>query len=329
MKLLTIHGAKNAVSVLPALLLAAGLTFLGSCDHKDLGLEEATKGRLKVEFDWQKAPEADPTSMAVYFYDPTGGNPLRYIFQNKTGGYIRIPTGIYDGVSMNADLTDWAVVSGTDRIGEIEVSTTDAPALAVTGFSTPNLPRHEAAQTERFANTPGMLWAHRLDNIETPKDDQDKTMTFYPEEKICHYTIDVYDSGNVSLFPEGGIDATLSGMSEGYLTGSDSPHETKVTHPVVLRPDTENNSLHAEFLTFGEPPSKPSHYVTIYIVKNDGKKWSCNVDVTKQVREASDPHHVHIVLRGLDLPQPLTGGGGMDLDPDVEEWETVNITLHM
>ncbi len=328
MKPFTMLRAKKVIGHVSVLLSASVLPFLGSCDHKDLGLEEATKGRLKVVFDWREAPEADPSSMAVYFYDPSGGNPLRYIFQNKTGGYIRIPTGIYNGVSMNADLTDWAVISGTDRIGEIEISTPDAHALSVTGFTTGNIPRHEVAQSERYAVTPGMLWAHRLDGIETPADYKDKTVTFYPEEKVCHYTIDVYDSGDMSLIPEGGIDATLSGMAEGYLTGADTPHEAKVTHPVVLKPDLKTNSLHSEFLTFGDPPSKPNHFVSIYVVRNDGKKWNCNVDVTKQVREATDPHHVHIVLRGLDIPEPLTGGG-MSVDPDVEDWETVNITLHM
>lgn len=299
---------------------------LTSCRHKDLGLEIDT-GHFNVIFDWKNAPDANPSSMALYLYDAESGEPIRFIFQNNWGGTIRVHSAVYNGLCLNADLTDWAVIS-EGEINEYEISTPDADMLSVSGFSTRAIPRAPSADTERFAETPGMLWGYRTDGIVAPRDDQEKTVYMYPDEKVCHYTVDVYDSGDVTRYSAGGIDATLSGMSEGYLVGKDKSHEATVTHTFVLKPVKNDNSLHSEFLTFGEPPMGSRHHISIYLVRDDGKKWNCNVDVTDQIRNAPDPRHVHIIIRGITLPDP-DEGGGMAVTPDVEDWESVNITLKM
>lgn len=304
------------------------LPLLSSCNHKDLDIEPRMRGKLNVVFDWRNAPDANPSSMALYLYDFNGGEPLRFIFQNNYGGTIRVPFSSYDAICLNADLTDWAVISRSKNIDEYEVLTPDAEILEASGFATHKIPRAESAENERFASTPGMLWGYRLNNVVPPNDENDKTVIMYPDEKVCHYTIDVYDSGDVSRFSSGGIDATLSGMSEGYLIGKDCCHQSKVTHPFLMKPVISDNCLHAEILTFGESASHPTHILSIYLVRNDGKKWNCNIDVTDQVRDAKDPHHVHIIVRGIDLPEPSTGGG-MSVVPDVDDWESVNITLKM
>lgn len=311
--------------IIPAI---AWVFTLASCNHKELCYPEPGKGKLNIIFDWKNSPDANPSSMALYLFHTDGHDPIRFIFQNNYGGTVRVPDGEYNSICLNADLTDWAVISGRDGIEEYEVSTLDTKSLSASGFSTRSIPRAPASEDERIAETPGMLWGTRLDGVTTPRDEKDKTVIMYPDEKVCHYSVDVYDSGDVGRYPAKGIDATLSGMSEGYMIGSDSPHPTRVTHPFILSPDKKNNSLHAEFLSFGEPSSRPAHHLSIYMVRDDGKNWNCNIDVTEQVRNAPDPRHVHIIVRGLDLPEPAPGGTAF-LVPDVEDWETENITLKM
>lgn len=310
--------------VLTLLLACIGFS---SCNHKDLVYEDSRTGHLNVIFDWRNAPGANPASMAFYLYHTDGSVPLRFIFQNNTGGTIKVPTAEYSGMCLNADITDWAVISGAESIYEYEISTTDTEFLPATGLPTRGLPRGPETNEERFAGTPGMLWGDQTNGISIPDNTQDKTIVMYPEEKICHYTVDVYDSGDVGRYVESGIDASLSGMSEGYMVGKDCSATSLVTHPFLLKPNYSDNSLHAEFLTFGESPASAKHILSIYLIRDDGKKWNCNVDVTDQVKNAPDPRNVHIIVSGLDLPNPISGGTGVI--PEVDDWVSVNINMHM
>ncbi len=310
-----------------SLVLVVTPLLLSSCRHKDLVYDHPDSGHINVVFDWRNAPSANPSSMAFYLYDPDGENPIRYIFQNNYGGTIRVPASEYDAICLNADLTDWAVINRKEAIDNYEVTTLEENVLPASGFSTRAVPRAESSEEEKITATPGFLWAARTNSIQIPAGTENKTIIMYPQEKICHYVVDIYDSGDVSRYSASGIDGTLSGMSEGYLIGKDIAHSTKVTHPFLLRPVKSSNSLHAEFLTFGETPDSGEHHLSIYMIRDDGKKWNCNVDVTNQVKNASDPRHVHIVVRGLDLPNPIGGGGG--IIPDVDEWITVNINMKM
>ncbi len=285
-----------------------------------------------MDFDWQKAPEANPSSMAFYMYNRSDGfNPIRFIFQNKNGDRIKVMSGEFHALCLNADLTDWAVLEGEDNVDTYRVSTTDQQAIQALRIPTRALPRAEGASDERIAKTPGYLWADRQNDIILPQSYESKTITMYPEEKNCHYIVDVYDSGDVSLYPKG-VDASLSGMAEAYVIGKDSPSEERVTHTFVLTPVLSDNSLHAEFLTFGDAVNSDKHIISLFLIKEDGTPWTCNVDVTKTIHEAPDPHHVHIILRGIDLPKPDNPdntGGTFGLIPNVDDWQSVNIDLKM
>ena len=300
---------------------------LASCDHKDLVADDR-QGDVRVVFDWRNAPDATPASMAAYFYDTSDGASLRYIFQDMKGGMIEIPVGNYSALGMNSDNTDWARVRSTDDPDGFETYTDDAENLEVYGLSTRTIPRAEGTEHERIAKTPGMLWADRTDNIALTHSGAEQVVTFYPEEVVCHYTVDITDVTNLEYVDRSEIDGTISGMSEGYRHGSSTPADEHVTMPFVLTGDTAEQSLHGEFLTFGESASQPGkHILTIYLYLKDGSRWYYTFDVTDQVHNAPDPRHVHIQLRGLPLPKPIVVGGG--IQPDVSDWQTENIDLIM
>lgn len=301
------------------------LTVLGSCDHKDL-IYDDRQGDVRVLFDWSNAQEAEPASMAVYFYDNADGASLRYIFPNKDGGIIEIPVGSYCGLGMNSDDTDWARVRNSGDVDGFETYTDDAENLEAYGLSTRALPRAEGTEDERMAKTPGMLWADRQDNITLTHSSGEQVVTFYPEEVICHYTVDIKDISNLEYVDRSEIDGTLSGMAEGYVHGADVPADEHVTMPFTLAAEASSKTLHGEFLTFGESVNDPGkHILTLYLYLTDGTRWYYTFDVTDQVHNAPDPRHVHILLSGLPLPKPIMAGGG--IQPDVSDWNTENIEL--
>ncbi len=307
---------------LAAMLLAT------SCHHKDLIYDLTPRVSINVVFDWRNSPDTTANSMAVYMYDHSTGTPLRYIFDNPNGGPLSIPFGIYDGLTIDGDCTDWADLRHTEAADQFELRTTDADVLEAYGIVTHSMPRAEGTDAERVAHTPSRTWTNRQNDIDLSPGITDKTITFYPEEITCHYTVDIYDVENISSIHGASLDATLSGMAEGYAEGAHHTTDNHVTMPFVLTADAPAKSLHGEFLTFGECNSTHcSHTMTVYMIMNDGTKRYYNFDVSQQVSTAPDPRNVHIVVHGLTLPQPMTEGGA--LRPVVDEWEAVYIDMHM
>ncbi|MDE7421197.1 MAG: DUF5119 domain-containing protein [Muribaculaceae bacterium] len=303
--------------------------FFTSCTHKDLYMEEEMTSQLQVVFDWSKAPEADPESMALYLYEEDGNTPMRFIFSNKTGGLIKAPFGTRHAICLNADNTDWARMRNHENIETLEIYTQDAEEIGSRADNSTTIPRPEGTENERIAATPGMLWGSRSNDIKIVPHDGMQTITMYPQEAVCHYIVDVYDVENLKEVESSAVDATLSGMAEGYNHGQGSATDNTVSMKFDLTGNAEEKNLHGEFLTFGEcPTTVAKHYLTLYMVLNDGSKWYNSFDVTDQVTKAADPAHVHIIVRGLDLPEPPKEGH-TELKTDVNEWQAINIGLQM
>lgn len=303
------------------------LPLLASCNHKDLCYDSGNNLKVNVVFDWSNAPEGNPASMALYMYDAATGQSLRYIFDNRFGGSIRLPFGSYNALCMNSDNTDWARISNNGDIEGFEIYTADAAEMPTNGLYTAVMPRAEGTGQERVAKTPEMFWSSRSDGIEFPEYMTEKTITLYPEENICHYTVDILDVKNMEYLQTSTIDGTLSGMAEGYNMGRRSSTGNYVTMPFTVS-ESSADSLHGEFLTFGETPeAAKKHIMTIYMYLNDGTKWYYTFDVTDQVHLAPDPRNVHIVVRGFEFPQPITEGGS--IIPNVNDWQSVHITMKM
>lgn len=312
--------------IIKSVSCAVVLLSLSSCHHKDL-YDDHTVG-LDVVFDWRNAPDASPKSMALYLYPSTGAKELDYNFPNSTGGHIVVPFGSYHSLCMNNDNTDWVCLRYTSDVEAFEVYTRDVHSLSVYGFEAYSLPRSSDSDDERVAETPGMLWGIRGDEVELRLSDKEKTLVMYPEEAVCHYTVDIEDVDNLEYLDGSGLDALLSGMAEGYVTGRKCATSTPVSMPFILVADAAARHLHSEFLTFGECPEATSpHTLSVYMVLTDGSKWYYTFDVSSQVHESPDPHHVHIILKGLRLPKPINSGGG--LKPDVDDWQTEKVDIEM
>ncbi|MDE7411733.1 MAG: DUF5119 domain-containing protein [Paramuribaculum sp.] len=316
---------KNPVNYILALL---PVLFATSCEHKDLYVETGRTTDIEVVFDWRNAPDGNPESMAVYLFDRDGGKPIRYIFTGRDGGRIRVPYGLYDALCMNSDGIDWAQLRNTEDIESFEVYTQDAEDMQGYGLSARSVPRAEGTETERMAMNPGMLWTDRGDGFEVKYTDKKQVITLYPEEAVCHYTVDVVDLVNAGNLQGGSIDATLSGVAEGFISGQKSGSEKRMTTPFVLSAADDGKSLHAEFLTFGQcMRDDHKNILTLYIYLSDGSKRYYTYDVTGQIDAAADPRHVHIVVRGLSLPHPIMSGGG--LIPSVDDWISEHVDILM
>ena len=311
------------------MLSAAVLMSLSSCNHKDLMIETELRSDLEVVYDWVNAPDANPASMELRLHpiaNPTAF--INFIFRNRDGGHLDAPVGNYAAIGLNADLTDWAQRRDEDDPDRFTLYTADAVNLEHLGLPTRSLPRATGAEEERMAQTPGMVWADRVDNVSIHSYAGQQTITLYPSELVCHYTVDVLNVGHFQYLNGEDVDATLSGMAEGVNVGKGNATDEPVTMTFTLSPDEASSSLHAEFLTFGEPnETKRPHTLSFYLTLDDGTAWHFTADVSDQIYDAPDFRHVHIIVSNLDVPKPIGNGGG--LIPDVDEWQSVEIGLKM
>lgn len=305
------------------------LTIASGCRHKDLCFDSGESTHINVVFNWRDAPDAAPKSMSMTLFGMSDEDPIEYNFSNKTGGEIRVPTGFYNSICLNSDFSDWAQLRNTGTEFGYELLTSDASTMEGMGIPSRSLPRSGVGSDERMATTPGMAWAHNVDNIDLSLPMEEKTIVYYPKEIVCHYIVDVIDVENPEYIGSAQIDGTLSGMAEGYHVGQHATTDNSVTHPFLLSIDEgQPSTLHAEFLTFGECNTvRVPHTLTIYLPLNNGTLRSYIFDVSDQIRKAPDPTHVHIIVRGVSVPKPIGSGGGFI--PNVNDWEIENIYIKM
>lgn len=310
-------------------LTATAATLLSGCNHKDLVYDTTLRNEVEVVFDWRNAPDANPASMELRLHP--SDNPedvVNFIFRNQTGGPLDAPVGNYTAVALNADLTDWAQTRYSEDPDRFTIYTPDAESLQQSGISTRAIPRAQGSEDERLAQTPGMAWGDRIDNVSIHSYSGRQVITMYPEELVCHYTVDILNVDHLQYLHGSDVDASLTGMAEGVYVGKNSSTEQPVTMMFTLSPQAESNSLHGEFLTFGEPDSdRMPHTLSFYLILNDGTRWHFTSDVAQQIYNAADPRHVHIIVSDVSIPAPINAGTG--IIPDVDEWESVNIDLKM
>lgn len=320
-----------AYFIKPAIWVVATVgvgSFLFSCRHKDLFFENPERRDFSIVFDWRNDPDANPASMAVMLFPSTGDQNIRFDFTGRDGGHVTLPPDTYMAIAFNSDNTDWIRFSNTDDYDNLELFTGPADVLPASGAVTRNIPRAPEASEEPHARTPETIWTDSQENLILNPDDKDKVFTFYPEDGICYYTVDILDVKNIRYSSGSEIDATLSGMSRGWHPGRKCTSSSKVTYPFTLTGDIPDSSLHGEFKTLGEVPNdNGDHFLSVYLILSDGSKRYYSYKVTDQIRNAPDPRHVHIIVRGLDIPQPISSGSG--LIPDVNDWSNVDVGLDM
>lgn len=303
---------------------------LYACEHKDLCYVHPhnPEESAQVIFDWSKASDANPASMATFFFSQKGGEALRYDFTDHNGGKIRIPNDKYDVFCMNSDLSD-VELHNTDRFETFEISTPTVSllgGLSPLGVRSETAPRAEGTEDERVAAAPKDMWCDGVNDQLFDTTNYPHTVTLYPEGIICHYTIEIRNAKNLKYTT--GLSGSISSLAGGFKPGVQTLSDEQVTVPFDLTVEPDQTTVTGATSVFGHCAStQAKHQLIVYAVLSDGSKWYYTYDVTDQIHTAADPKNVHIVLDELPLPKPIVNGGG--LQPTVDEWQSVDIDIEM
>ncbi len=334
-----------------------------ACEHKELCFQHPHTAPVEVIFDWSYAPYAERDNMVegmcLWFYpvDEEGtqtGDPLRYDLAGMKGGTVEIPVGRYQVLYYN---NDYEVVQfrNTDIFWRQECYTREGDLFEPIYGNTVNYaPRAEGTEDERVVITPEMMWGDHAMNVDihethlsywfvrdgeterTTIDRGDLRLTLMPHEQICYYTYEIRNVENLDGIMQ--MCASLSGMSGSAFCAAEQVRREYVTMPFSASAG-DATTIEGNFLTFGhyDPETAVTrdgeasaqtvpHKLVLYVWLKDGSKYFYTFDVTDQVDDAPNKRRVHIVIDGLDLPEPFTGG---DMEVAVDDWIVVNedITL--
>ena len=314
---------------------------LSACEHKELCYKHPHNVRVKVVFDWKYAPEAAPKGMCVYFYSLETDSYKRVDFNNLQGGSVDLRVGKYRVLSYNND-TESVHFRNTDTFDDHSVTTREGDVLEpMLGSAASPAPRSSGTDEEKVVISPDMMWGCSVLDVEitddgvsyvcSPFDDNNVTdgelventehiITLYPRELVCTYTYDVRNVKNMKYMQQ--MSGTISGMS-GMLTFSTEELDSESVTIPFAAVKADDSTITGKFYTFGHHETNADpHKMVFYVIMNDGAKYcfkdSEQLDVTDQVHNAPNKRRVHIIIDGLDLPQPIENGDGFI--PSVDDW---------
>lgn len=326
---MTIHSLYILVCLLFAFVFS-------SCDSGDDGcrVDNTSTVAFKIEFDWSEAEGADPEGMCVFFYPLDGdeGSYRRFDFRGMTGGEAQLSTGHYRVICYNND-TDGVLFSGTDGFFSHTAYTRDGNVLEPiygNGASGVN------PTGEHVVICPDMMWGCYVADVSITADGvsiegeetSERTLTLHPKPLVCEYSYEILNVKGLEHVSS--MCASLSGMAGELNLSTGNLGSESVTLPFGAHSDG-GSTISGKFYTFGHNElNLTSHRLNLYVIMDDGTKYVYGTtgqrfNVTNQIHISADRLHVHFTIDGLDLPEPLSDGGGMN--PSFDDWNEVNTDI--
>ena len=281
-----------------------------------------------------------PEGMAYLFF-PSDGSPVwRFDLPGCGSGKVMMSPGNYSFLSFNDD-TSSVLFRGENSYGTYEAYTVEADLLGNIPLS---LRGNGAAPggEERVVACPEMMWGSSyygfslgydgLSYIYSASTQSGEVSVFSPDFILksyefpltARYVYRIEDVKNLSGVKS--MSAALTGMAGSIMLASGQ----KGSYPSTLSlkaSSSDSSTIGSSFYTFGLPlaPTAPN-VLNLFVVLTDGRRFCYKFDVTTQVREASDPMNVEIVVRDLTIDVPDSGGtSGFDVNVDGWITEIVNI----
>ena len=317
-----------------SLLLGGFFLLAEGCTQKDLNDDAPTTIAecVEVVFDWSRVTDPQASSMVLYLYSDQH-DLMNYWFKNRDGGIITSYAGKHTAVCHSNDDPYLHHLRNQHSHNDIEIYTDDTSMLVGQGISTRGLPRAEGTEEEPIRATPTMIYGTQDSEITFRVSSLKQTVTFFPEELVCHYSVEFVDVENLKN-ADLHIDATISSLAGGYYPGRMSATSEPVSHTFTLTADDRLSSLRSDFLTFGLPVGDERPLtICLYIALKNRTGNFYTFDVSDQVNKAPDPRNVSIKIYGLKLPElpdePVTPPeqGGMSVE--IDSWDTYHFDLQV
>ncbi len=318
----------NLAALWPLLPLLLSLT-LGSCEQRPLCYDHSHHSPVDITFDWSAAPDADPSTMVVWFFPVDGTAGSRYELtknpatsRTEFNSTLKVPPGEYFVVTHNGD-TDNNSERGNTFDSYCLLTYEDR--LLSPMNRTDEAPRPSDTESQPIRAEASALYAHTLTEKITvePATNVPVHITLTPVEATAVWDIRV--TGIENLTPDIEASAVITGVAETWHPATSRPAGREVTIPLPLA-HCGSDCLRGTVTLFGDAaPHDIPHKLRIYT----SHKYYYDFDITVQVHNAAvGTHHIDIRVSGIKLPDVSGDGSGMS--PGVSDWESAeNIVIPM
>ena len=316
-----------------------------SCNRDHLYYSTGSSAAIQFNVDW-KQTLLEPNGVSIFSYDHKSGDLVTQSGISSDPNKIEVAhaAGKYDFLLFNDTEyeLDNVYFADVENIKTFKILTKGTKAPAYSSLS----------------KAPGMVYATETDyiakesvsNIEITKQDFEYFLT---KPDAGDYTI----FKNVSATPEritefidielvvknltsaaGAPRTHLTNMAAGYLPGIDKKHDQLLTHEfvlnnkVMLSSDAKDGKISKKLVSFGphrrDKKLLNQHKLIMHFVLINGEDYIIELDVTKLITSSHDGvQHIHKIRTEIELPVVIGDGGDGPFDPDIEDWEDVEIEL--
>lgn len=311
-----------------AIMALLAVTATTSCSQCELCYDHEHWVDVHIDFDWSKAPDAEPVTMVVYFFPDDEGSrsdhSRSFEFDGRNGGTIRLVAGNYKVVCFNGG-TESLLERGSG-FSDLHLTTEGQDILApMRGAMMTGAPRPDTGRGEEVRRAPDRVWADACESFTVVPAKSGQRVKMTPVEATTRLTVTV--EGVENLEPGITLSAAVTGMAEAMTLSDRLPYGKGATMPLGLdiMPD---GSLYGSIDIFGHcPETSLQHTLTIYT----SNRYYFNFDVTDKIHEAFTQglHEINISIGSITIPKtdPDTGTG---MAPDVNGWdEVVDVFIEM
>lgn len=179
-----------------------GIWLLSSCEQKDLCYDHNHASNVKVTFDWEQYPNANPASMCFYLFPrEEGERTLKREFIGKNGGIAQALVGVsYTALGFNSDARNTSFRYNIST-NSIEASSKDAGAIDRIGISASLLPRAKGTEGERMSMEADSIYSSASEKdilISLEENDRGDTckITLSPKRRFCTYRLKIMNIDN-------------------------------------------------------------------------------------------------------------------------------------
>lgn len=295
---------KEAIICISLIVLNA-LLFMG-CNQKDLLFPDELC-KAEIHFNWDKAPEAYPEGMTLLFYPlDSGGEFWRFEISGRDGGAVELPWGNYTLIALNNDLPG--------------VMLKDMP------YSSASLSVREMPQSRYYASPVGMVYEGKIDNLKIMPGEGSNVIECRLDSMSTEYNVIIEDISGIERVKS--VQAVFEGCSEGIFLSTLEPLSSTVTTQLFLETDYEHSTFKGSTTGFPSAATTAAYVLTLRVAYFDGGVYEKSFDVTRRVINSLYPHHVYIIIKGLDLPEePTIEPDEVGMKVDVDGWKVIEIDL--
>lgn len=336
---------RNVRNFLLKFLLLFFTSCLSSCIYEYDNCPDKVSFTIVSEWSQSKKTEEfsffpEPEGMSYVFF-PDDGSPFwRFDFPGCDAGKVSMSVGDYKFLSFNDDTSN-VLFRGEDTYFTYEAYTPETDLLCGIPSS-----QRGAGFPQRYDEcvvaSPDMIWGcsygsfildyDGLNYIPFASDKSDEIRFCSPELVLtarqrpltARYRYRIEHVENLAGVKY--MSAALSGLAGSMLlaSGKKGAYPSTVTMNASSVDDT---TIGGGMWTFGIP-SEPTvkNFLSLFVVLKDGRRFCYDFDVTDQVRSASDPMNVVIVLRGLVL-EVSEEGENSAFDVNVDGWITTVVNI--